>query len=77
MCIGRTTSTHSFILPLPGELDCSQPQNLKSKNVDDTPFGKCNSTLYKADTASPLTLKLTSVPGASTETSCANYTCTD
>ena len=31
--------------PLPDKLDCSQPQNLRSKNVDDTPLGKYSSTL--------------------------------
>ena len=30
----------NYSFPLPGKLDCSQPQTLKRENVDDTPLGK-------------------------------------
>ena len=39
MCIGMQDNMYTFLsyFPLPAELDCSRPQNLK---LDDTPLGK-------------------------------------
>ena len=30
----------NYSFPLPGKLDCSQPQTLKWESADDTPLGK-------------------------------------